>query len=524
MFEISNETKSAFEEGAKIKVVGVGGGGCNAVNTMIRSGLSGVEYIVANTDAQALAASLAPTKVQLGQEITKGLGAGANPEVGRKAALEEYEKLSEVLEGSDMVFITAGMGGGTGTGAAPVIAKLCKELGCLTVGVVTKPFLFEGRKRFKQADQGIQNLEESVDSLITIPNQRLLYIAGESLSLVDTFKKADEVLLNAVRGISDLINYTGHINADFADVKTVMENKGLSLMGTGVATGPDRAIKAATEAISSPLLEDVSIDGATGIIINITGNSSLTMHETNEAVTLIMEAADEEAEIIFGTVIDDDMDEEIKVTVVATGLGGMERVTTHTVRNQVQREAAPARSIVEPARTEYVRQEAAQRPVERMTVREEAEVQREQRAQTFQAPQAYEETYDTHTEEDLNEFRLEREVTETPSHMAHAEENKSEPVRTSSLMENIRNAATQYSENHSNMEASHDHGAARRENRAPERNSWETSKTTSRAKSIAEKLGFINFDEEELDTPTYLRKEESANKRRDHEGTRPLDM
>ena len=523
MFEISNEQSNAFEKGAKIKVVGIGGGGCNAVNTMIRSGLSGVEYIVANTDAQALAANLAPTKVQLGVEITKGLGAGANPEVGRKAALEEYEKLSEVLEGADMVFITAGMGGGTGTGAAPVVAKLCKELGCLTVGVVTKPFLFEGRKRFKQADQGIQNLEESVDSLITIPNQRLLYIAGESLSLVDTFKKADEVLLNAVRGISDLINYTGHINADFADVKTVMENKGLSLMGTGVATGPDRAIKAATEAISSPLLEDVSIDGATGIIINITGNSSLTMHETNEAVTLIMEAADEEAEIIFGTVIDDDMDEDIKVTVVATGLGGMERVTTTAVRKQAGREAAPvSRSIVEPTRTEYSREESA--PVERMSVREEAEVQREQRTQTFQAPRAYEERVSTPeesdvNEDDMNDFRLEREVTEAPAEV------KAEPAR-SSLMENIRNAATQYSENHGTE--SHDHNAMRREarpqERTQERNSWETSKTTSRAKSIAEKLGFINFDEEELDTPTYLRKEESANKRRDHDGTRPLDI
>ena len=356
MFEISNDEKATFDQGAKIKVIGIGGGGCNAVNTMIKSGLSGVEYIVANTDSQALKASHAPTKVQLGTEITKGLGAGANPEVGRKAALDEYEKLSEVLEGADMVFITAGMGGGTGTGAAPVIAKLCKELGALTVGVVTKPFLFEGKKRFKQAEAGIQTLEENVDSLITIPNQRLLYIAGDSLSLVDTFKKADEVLLNAVRGISDLINYTGHINADFADVKTVMSGKGLALMGTGVATGPDRAIKAATEAISSPLLEDVTIDGATGIIINITGNSSLTMHETNEAVTLIMEAADEDAEIIFGTVIDDDMEEDIKVTVVATGLGGLERVkTTHNVRMSPQLTPTPTetksqvevRSVVE---------------------------------------------------------------------------------------------------------------------------------------------------------------------------------
>ncbi|TDJ05901.1 MAG: cell division protein FtsZ [Deltaproteobacteria bacterium] len=333
MFEITKDGKTTKEKfGAKIKVIGVGGGGCNAVNTMIRAGLQGVEYIVANTDIQALDASLAPTKVQLGIDVTKGLGAGANPEIGRKAALDEYEKLTEVLEGADMVFVTAGMGGGTGTGGAPVIAKLAKELGALTVGVVTKPFLFEGKRRFRQAESGIVVLEENVDSLISIPNQRLLYLAGDSLSLIDTFKKADEILLNAVRGISDLINNIGHINADFADVATVMANKGLSLMGTGVAAGPDRAIKAATEAISSPLLEDVSIDGATGIIINITGSEELTMHETNEAVTLIMEAADEEAEIIFGTVIDNDMGEDLKVTVIATGLGGQERVTTASMR------------------------------------------------------------------------------------------------------------------------------------------------------------------------------------------------
>src|SRR5690606_37211714 len=245
MFEIAENNKN--EVGAKIKVIGVGGGGCNAVNTMIRSGLQGVEYIVANTDSQALLANLAPTKIQLGTELTKGLGAGANPEVGRKAALDDYERLSEIIEGADMVFVTAGMGGGTGTGAAPVIAKLAKELGALTVGVVTKPFMFEGKKRMKQARAGIQALESCVDSLITIPNQRLLQIAGESLSLVETFKRADEVLLHAVQGISDLINNTGLINADFADVSTVMANKGLALMGTGICNGPDRAIKAATE-------------------------------------------------------------------------------------------------------------------------------------------------------------------------------------------------------------------------------------------------------------------------------------
>ncbi|CAM9917571.1 unnamed protein product, partial [Chrysoparadoxa australica] len=414
--------------------------------------------------------------VQLGVEITKGLGAGANPEVGRKAALDEYEKLSEVLEGSDMVFITAGMGGGTGTGAAPVIAKLCKELGALTVGVVTKPFLFEGRKRFKQAEHGIQTLEENVDSLITIPNQRLLYIAGDSLSLVDTFKKADEVLLNAVRGISDLINYTGHINADFADVKTVMSNKGLALMGTGIATGPDRAIKAATEAISSPLLEDVTIDGATGIIINITGNSSLTMHETNEAVTLIMEAADEEAEIIFGTVIDDDMGDDIKVTVVATGLGGLERVkTSHNAR------MAPAEAPVRE---------------ERVEVRVEEAPAREERSYERASERTPERT-------ERQDFYLQREVEEETA----VEVREEAPARDESpLMNSIRNAATQYK--------AEPRREVRHEDRREEREEASSaSKTSSRAKSIAEKLGFINFDEEELDTPTFLRKEEENQRR-----------
>ena len=240
MFEISDAENESRDDGAIIKVIGIGGGGCNAVNTMIRAGLSGVEYAVANTDVQALKASLASTKVQLGADLTKGLGAGANPEIGRKAALDDYEKLSEIVEGADMVFITAGMGGGTGTGAAPILAKLSRDLGALTVGVVTRPFVFEGKKRSRQADTGIQMLEETVDSLITIPNQRLLYIAGDNLSLVDTFKKADEVLLNAVRGISDLINHTGHLNADFADVKTIMANKGMALMGAGVCSSADQ--------------------------------------------------------------------------------------------------------------------------------------------------------------------------------------------------------------------------------------------------------------------------------------------
>ncbi len=317
MFEIQ-ENKVL---GAKIKVVGVGGGGCNAVNTMIRAGLTGVEFIAANTDKQVLESVLAPSKIAIGQELTRGLGAGANPDTGRKAALEDYAQISEMLSGSDMVFITAGMGGGTGTGAAPVFAKIAKEVGALTVGVVTKPFLFEGKKRMKQALEGINQLRESVDSLIIIPNNRLLNISGASLSMMQAFGKADEVLLNAVQGISDLINHTGYINSDFADVRTIMENKGLALMGIGFGQGDHRAVEAATSAISSPLLEDISINGATGIIINITGGSNLTLHEVNEATSIIQEAADEDAQIIFGTVIDESLNDKVKVTVIATGLG-----------------------------------------------------------------------------------------------------------------------------------------------------------------------------------------------------------
>ena len=319
MFELDKSNSGA--QGAKIKVIGVGGSGGNAVNTMIRSGLTGVEFIIVNTDRQALNASLADVKIAIGGELTKGLGAGANPEVGRRAALEDYHKIADVLTGADMVFVTAGMGGGTGTGAAPVIAKIAKELGILTVGVVTKPFDFEGRKRMRQAMDGIRFLREGVDSLITIPNQRLLSIAGNHMSFMDAFKKADEVLLNAVQGISDLINHTGLINTDFADVRTIMANKGLALMGTGLGEGEHRAVEAATNAISSPLLENISVDGATGLIINVTGGPDLTAFEVNEATTLIMEAAHEDAEIIFGSVIDENMKNKVKITVIATGIG-----------------------------------------------------------------------------------------------------------------------------------------------------------------------------------------------------------
>jgi cell division protein FtsZ len=304
---------------ARIKVIGVGGGGGNAVNTMISARLDGVEFIAGNTDCQALDAHMAPVKIQLGNDITRGLGAGANPEVGRKSAEESEERIRETLEGSDMVFVTAGMGGGTGTGAAPVIARIAREMGALTVGVVTKPFLFEGKKRRRQAEEGILSLQEAVDSLITIPNQRLLSVAGQNTTMLEAFRKADEVLLNAVQGITDLINVTGLVNVDFADVRTVMAGMGRALMGMGRASGDRRAIEAAQQAINSPLLEDVSIQGATGILINITGGPNLTLFEVNEACSLIQEAAHEEANIIFGSVVDATLKDDVRITVIATG-------------------------------------------------------------------------------------------------------------------------------------------------------------------------------------------------------------
>jgi cell division protein FtsZ len=310
--------------GANLKVVGIGGGGCNAVNTMIHANLKGVEFIGANTDAQALAVCVAPIKLQLGAKLTKGLGAGANPEIGRNATLEDRDRVREMLAGADMVFITAGLGGGTGTGGAPILASIAKDVGALTVAVVTKPFLFEGKKRQKQSQEGLAELRKCVDTLITIPNQRLLNIAGKDMSLLDTFRKADEVLLQAVRGISDLITVHGLINLDFADVRTVMSEMGLALMGTGNASGENRAIEAAQRAISSPLLEDITISGARGILINVTGGVDLTLYEVNEAATLIQEEAHEEANIIFGAVIDESLRDEMRITVIATGFGKAE--------------------------------------------------------------------------------------------------------------------------------------------------------------------------------------------------------
>ncbi|HYR18321.1 MAG TPA: cell division protein FtsZ [Myxococcales bacterium] len=321
--------------GAKIKVIGVGGGGGNALNTMILAGLTGVDFIAANTDCQALQNNRAHTKIQLGAQVTKGLGAGANPEIGRQAALEDKARILAALEGADMVFVTAGMGGGTGTGGAPVIAELARSVGALTVGVVTKPFLFEGKRRLKQAESGLAELKNAVDTLITIPNQRLLAIADEKTTLLDTFKKADEVLLNAVQGISDLITIPGLINVDFADVRTIMSSMGVALMGTGTASGEGRALAAARQAVESPLLEDVQIDGATGILINITGGPDMTLVEVNQACSLIQEAAHEDANIIFGSVISDEMGDKLKITVIATGFN--HRDTRRIERNDATR-------------------------------------------------------------------------------------------------------------------------------------------------------------------------------------------
>lgn len=305
--------------GARIKVIGIGGGGGNAVNRMIEAGLEGIEFVVANTDLQALKRSRAPIKIQLGGHLTKGLGAGANPLVGRDAALEDTEKIIEVLEGADMVFVTTGLGGGTGTGAAPIIASLATELNALTVAVVTKPFHFEGKRRMMQAEQGLRELRESVDTVITIPNERLLHTVERGVSLADSFKVADDVLRQAVQGISDLITVPGLINLDFADVKAIMSGMGLALMGAGRASGEHRAMEATQQAISSPLLEEATIEGAKGVLINITGGSDLTLYEVNEASSIIREAADDDANIIFGAVIDETLRDEMKITVIATG-------------------------------------------------------------------------------------------------------------------------------------------------------------------------------------------------------------
>ena len=335
---IKDENRDYNKEpmGARIKVIGIGGGGGNAVNNMIESGLTGVEFLAANTDNQALASSKAESQLKLGSELTKGLGAGAEPDIGQASAKESIEDIRKELEGADMVFITAGMGGGTGSGGAPIIASVAKELGALTVGVVTKPFLFEGKRRMTNADGGIEDLKREVDTLITIPNQRLLSVAGRSTTLIDTFRQADDVLFQAVKGISDLILFEDLINVDFADVKAVMSEMGMAMMGSGEAEGENRALEAAEKAISSPLLEDISIHGARGILINVTAGPDVTLQEVNEAADLIHSEAHDDANIIWGMVIDPDIGDKVRVTVIATGFGE----SAHKVSNVRDRSLA----------------------------------------------------------------------------------------------------------------------------------------------------------------------------------------
>lgn len=356
------EFDTGMDQLATIKVIGVGGGGNNAVNRMIEHGVQGVEFIAVNTDAQALNLSKAEVKIQLGTKLTRGLGAGANPEVGRKAAEESKEQLEEALQGADMIFVTAGMGGGTGTGAAPVIAQVAKEIGALTVGVVTRPFTFEGRKRSTQAITGIDGLKSNVDTLIVIPNDRLLEIIDKNTPMLEAFREADNVLRQGVQGISDLIATPGLINVDFADVKTIMSNKGSALMGIGIATGENRATEAAKKAISSPLLE-TSIDGAHGVLMNITGGNNLSLYEVQEAADIVTSAADQEVNVIFGSVINESLKEEIVVTVIATGFDdakaapskGRKRPSTQqagVTNNESNREKAPTETF-EPANSRH---------------------------------------------------------------------------------------------------------------------------------------------------------------------------
>jgi cell division protein FtsZ len=344
--------------GARIKVIGVGGGGGNAVNRMAQSGLGGVEFIVANTDAQALQQNAAPVKIQIGSKLTKGLGAGADPNVGRQAALEDTDQLIGALTGADMVFVTTGLGGGTGTGAAPVIASLASELGALTIAVVTKPFTFEGKKRWAQAAAGLDALRDCVDTVITIPNERLLSIIDRTTALTAAFGTADDVLRQAIQGISDLILVPGLINLDFADVKTIMAGMGMAMMGTGVGSGDSRALDAARRAISSPLLEDASVQGARGVIINVTGGSDLSLIEVSEASLIIQEAAHEDANIIFGAVVDPTLDGRVKITVIATGFEGVP-MTKPGMSSTVQTPVDLQNYTARPRRAEPVVERAA---------------------------------------------------------------------------------------------------------------------------------------------------------------------
>ena len=338
------EFDESIDQSAKIKVIGIGGGGGNAVNTMIVCNVQNVEFLAANTDVQALRTSNAPVKIQLGATLTKGLGAGANPSRGREAALEDRDKIAEVLKGADLIFIAAGMGGGTGTGAAPVIADVAREVGALTVGIVTKPFSREGKQRLAKAEEGIREMKKHVDSLVVIPNDRLLGLAGKSMSILDAFKPSDDVLRQAVQGISDLITTSGMINVDFADVKAIMSERGMAMMGIGLAEGENRAVEAATRAISSPLLEDIDISGAKGVLVNISGSASMTMDEFDDASRIIHEKVHEDANIIIGLVIDESLGDHIKITAIATGFG--DRFDMEKVKHEMKSVAPLSRNEI----------------------------------------------------------------------------------------------------------------------------------------------------------------------------------
>ena len=480
MFEL--EETANF--GASIKVIGVGGGGSNAVQTMIENGLEGVNFIVANTDRQALIANKAEGKIQLGRELTKGLGAGANPEIGRRAAIESYNDIVKELEGADMVFVTAGMGGGTGTGGAPIVAKIAKELGALTIGVVTKPFVFEGKKRKRHADLGLQELKENVDTLIVIPNQKLLAVSTESTPLLDTFKKADGVLFHAVKGISDLINIRGLINLDFADIRTVMAAKGMAIMGSGMASGPSRAVEAATMAISSPLLENVTIDGATGIIINVTGGPNLTLWEVNEASTLIQEAAHEDAEIIFGAVIDEAMGDNVSVTVIATGFGG----ENHKFMNDQMSKLQALAELQGGFDTRRFNMEEPVAPVKTTaTVRESVEIKVEAESRGEIA-------------ERLSPLAAKPEV-EVPVAMNGAAASAEKPVLPRDI---LLAKARAYRESQGRQEGRSNAGEQL------SMNMDDSGEALALARRMAQEVGKSPFDADNLDVPSYLRRKKQA--------------
>lgn len=483
--------------GANIKVIGIGGGGGNAVNTMIRTSIEGVDFIAANTDVQALRFSLAGRKIQIGRELTKGLGAGADPDVGRDAMLEDRHAITEALSGAHMVFITAGMGGGTGTGGACIVANIAREMGALTVAVVTKPFSFEGKRRMKYAEEGIRRLEESVDTLITIPNQRLLEVASPDLSMIDAFRMADNVLVNAVKGISDIINIPGQINVDFADVKAVMSSMGLALMGIGLAEGPNRAQEAAQRAISSPLLEDISIEGATGLLINITAGESLSIMEVNIACSIIQEAAHEDANIIFGTVIDENIGQQLRVTVIATGfssrdLDSIREQNALRAKRGIYMPKAPAMTIPQSSHSKFGE-----------TRREERSTQPEKPILHTAPPERK-----MRPEESLARLTMEQAPVSSPELKTGLETMNFAPEKEFRI-EGASALASQAGEEIDQLESEEIQDQAERASFASPLHSDEMDRKIDEALKIAEQLSkgpAGHAEEEDLDIPSFLRK------------------